>query len=126
MSNPPCVADIVQPLAVDDWVSEPGRHQDTSRRQARRYLLAEPSHRYDGVNDSTLRRRPRPLNLRSLPGGPTFISRTVTHRRLDRRYLVTHDPSQNFEWDARLARAPIFHATGVCTCPGASIPTPTR
>src|SRR6516165_2712671 len=40
MSNPPCVADIVQPLAVDDWVSEPGRHQDTSRRQARRYLLA--------------------------------------------------------------------------------------
>src|SRR5215813_1873424 len=68
MSNPPCVADIVQPLAVDDWVSEPGRHQDTSRRQARRYLLAEPSHRYDGVNGSTLRRRPRPLNLRSLSG----------------------------------------------------------
>src|SRR6516165_9498271 len=66
MSNPPCVADIVQPLAVDDWVIEPGRHQDTSRRQARRYLLAEPSHRYDGVNGSTLRRRPRPLNLRSL------------------------------------------------------------
>src|SRR5262252_4942881 len=68
MSNPPCVADIVQPLAVDDWVSEPGRHQDTSRRQARRYLLAEPSHRYDGVNGSTLRRRPRPLNLRFLSG----------------------------------------------------------
>src|SRR5215831_7958108 len=66
MSNPPCVAGIVQPLAVDDWVSEPGRHQDTSRRQARRYLLAEPSHRYDGVNGSTLRRRPRPLNLRFL------------------------------------------------------------
>src|SRR5262245_15944526 len=68
MPNPPCVADIVQPLAVDDWVSEPGRHQDTSRRQARRYLLAEPSHRYDGVNGSTLRRRPRPLNLRFLSG----------------------------------------------------------
>src|SRR5215468_8048571 len=40
MSNPPCVADIVQPLAGDDWVSEPGRHQDTSRRQARRYFAS--------------------------------------------------------------------------------------
>jgi ABC transporter substrate binding protein len=27
--------------------------------------------------------------------GPTFISRTVTHRRLDRRYLVTHDPQRS-------------------------------
>jgi hypothetical protein len=26
------------------------------------------------------------------PEGPSFISRTVTHRRLDRRLLVSHDP----------------------------------
>jgi len=49
------------------------------------------------------------------PEGPSFISRTVTHRRLDRRLLVSHDPELTSAVQLFCAAKSLFnHLVGEC------------